>query len=177
MSKDLTVVEQREVTFYDDQLTAVRADDGQVYVSVRRMCDALGLDRKSQQNRIRRHTILVEGYKGGVIMTPPSSGGRGGGRQQATFLRVDLVPLWLSGVDASRVKDEARPKIERFQREAAKVLWEAFQEGRLTATPSFDELYRRYRIPSYKELTASAYSDCIKWLGGWLESLVSDAAF
>ncbi len=33
-----------------------------------------------------------------------------------------------------------RPKIEQFQREAANVLWEAFQEGRLTADPSFDEL-------------------------------------
>jgi hypothetical protein len=29
------------------------------------------------------------------------------------------------------VKEEIRPKLERFQREAAKVLWEAFQEGQL----------------------------------------------
>jgi hypothetical protein len=32
-----------------------------------------------------------------------------------------------------------RPKLEKFQREAAKVLWEAFQEGRLTADP-FEKL-------------------------------------
>lgn len=142
MTDKLNVVEQREVTFYDDELTAVRADDGQVYVSVRRMCEAVGLDRKSQSNRIRRHTILSEGYKGGVIMTPPSQSGQGGGQQQATFLRVDLVPLWLSGVDTSRVKEEVRPKIERFQRESAKVLWEAFQEGRLTVEPSLDDLLK-----------------------------------
>jgi len=142
MTEKISVVEQRAVTFYDDELTAVRADDGQIYVSVRRMCEALGLDRKSQSNRIRRHAILEEGYKGGVIMTSPSPSGKGGGRQQATFLRVDLVPLWLSGIDIKRVNDEVRPKIERFQREAAKVLWEAFQEGRLTAEPSLEELLK-----------------------------------
>ncbi len=142
MTGKITVVEQRTVTFYDDELTAVRADDRQIYVSVRRMCEALGIDRKSASNRIRRNPILAEGYKGGVIMTPPSKSGRGGGRQQATWLRVDLVPLWLSGINTSKVRDEVRPKIERFQREAAKVLWEAFQEGRLTAEPTLEELLK-----------------------------------
>ena len=33
-----------------------------------------------------------------------------------------------------------RPKLERLQRESAAVLWEAFQEGRLTVEPSFEEL-------------------------------------
>jgi len=38
------------------------------------------------------------------------------------------------------VNEDVRPKLERFQREAAKVLWEAFQEGRLTTDPDFDSL-------------------------------------
>ncbi len=37
MSDKLTVVEQKQVEFYDDKLTAVRADDGQIYASVRHM--------------------------------------------------------------------------------------------------------------------------------------------
>ena len=55
-------------------------------------------------------------------------------------MRVDLVPLWLSGIRTKAVNEELRPKLERFQKEAAQVLWEAFQEGRLTADPSFDDL-------------------------------------
>jgi len=74
-------------------------------------------------------------------MPPPGPSG-GGGRQQAALLRIDLVPLWLSTLDTSRVKETTRPKLERFQREAAKALWEAFQEGRLTADPTFDDLVR-----------------------------------
>jgi hypothetical protein len=63
-----------------------------------------------------------------------------GGEQTAVVLRADLVPLWLAGVRTSMVKEEVREKLERFQQEAAAVLWEAFQEGRLTADSTFDEL-------------------------------------
>jgi len=63
-----------------------------------------------------------------------------GGVQDTFVLRVDLVPLWLSGIRTSAVSEGIRPKLERFQREAAKVLWEAFQQGRLTAELDFDAL-------------------------------------
>ena len=46
----------------------------------------------------------------------------------------------MSGIDTKRVKDAIRPKLERYQEEVSTVLWEAFQEGRLTADPSFDDL-------------------------------------
>lgn len=47
-------------------------------------------------------------------------------------------------------------KIKRFQREAAKVLWEAFQEGRLTADSVFDELLARdtEAVEAYKMIAA-----------------------
>ncbi len=62
------------------------------------------------------------------------------GQQTTYVLRVDLVPLWLTGLETSRVGDEAQDKIIRYKREAVKVLWEAFQEGRLTGDTSFSEL-------------------------------------
>ena len=126
--------QQRQVDFYGDELTAVRMEDGSVYVSVRHMCEALGLAQRGQVLRIKRNDILAEGYEGGIVMITP------GGRQRVGMIRVDLIPLWLSGVTVNRVKEEIRPKLQRFQREAAKVLWEAFREGRLTADPTFDDL-------------------------------------
>lgn len=122
MSKSLTVIEQREVTFYDDQLTAVRGDDGRVYVSIRQMCQALGMNVQAQTRRTQRQPILNDGYGGVAMIATP------GGRQKTQVLRVDLVPLWLSGINTSRVNDEIRPKLERFQREAAAVLWEALRK-------------------------------------------------
>lgn len=129
----LTPVEQKEVTFYGDELMAVRASDGQIYVSVRHLAEALGLARQSQVRRIDRQPVLADGHFKGAMMTPK-------GERPANWLRVDLVPLFLTGVDTRRVKEEIRDKLERYQREAAKVLWAAFQEGQLTAESTFDDL-------------------------------------
>jgi hypothetical protein len=134
--KKLAPVEQKTIEFYDDELIAIRANDGQIYVSVRHMCNSLGLDDRSQRRRIQDHTVLKKGFASGVIMTPE------GVRRTSSLLRADLVPLWLSGVDTSRVKDEIKPKLDQYQEEVAKVLWEAFQEGRLTTDPSFEELLK-----------------------------------
>jgi|CXWK01.1.fsa_nt_gi hypothetical protein len=130
----LEVIQQKEVRFYEDDLTAVRAADGHVYVTIRQMCLALGLDSQAQRRRMMRHTIIADGVK--VVANLATTFGD----RDAYVLRVDLVPLWLSGIRTAAVNDDARPKLERFQREAAKVLWEAFQEGRLTADPDFDAL-------------------------------------
>jgi hypothetical protein len=135
MSNKLTVIEQKQVEFYDDQLIAIRGGDNHVYVAIGQMCDSLGVDRASQVRRIQSDEILEVGYQGSVKLTYPD-----GGSQRSGVLRVDLIPLWLTGLRIKAVKDDVKEKLRRFKQEAAKVLWEAFQEGRLTADPSFDEL-------------------------------------
>lgn len=132
-SRTIETVEQKTVLFYDDELVAVRGDDRQVYVSLAHMCEVIGIDRRSQVRRIRQHVVLGEGYYLGDVETS-------GGRQQMGLLRVDLVPMWLATLDSGRVGDDIADKLVRYQKEAAKVLWEAFQEGRLTAAPTLDEL-------------------------------------
>ena len=132
----LQVIEQKTVEFYEDELLAVRVNNGHIYVSLRHLCSALGIDPQAQTRRINRQTVLQKGFSQMSIMTSSR------GEQQAYVLRVDLVPLFLSGISTKAVSDEARPKLEQFQEEAAKVLWEAFQEGRLTSSSAIDELLR-----------------------------------
>lgn len=130
----LAISEQRTVEFYDDELIAVRAGDGQIYVSIRQMCQALEIDIQAQRRRIGRNDVLSDGLGVAKIATP-------GGPQDAHVLRVDLVPLWLTGISTRSIKNDAiRDKLKRFQREAARVLWEAFQTGRLTTETSIEAL-------------------------------------
>lgn len=146
---NLVAIEQKEVEFYGDELTAVKADDGRVYASLRHLCQALSIDIQGQQQRITRHAILNRGLMVCKIHTIQ-------GERDAYVLRADLVPLWLSGIRSSAVNAEARPKLERFQQEAATVLWEAFQEGRLTADATFDDLLEQdsEAVQAYKMLSA-----------------------
>ncbi len=145
----LTPIEQKEINFYGDELTAVRANDGRVYASLRHMSQALGIDVQGQRQRINRHTILNRGLMVCKLHTIQ-------GERDHHVLRVDLVPLWLSGIRTSSVNEEVRPKLERFQEEAAAVLWEAFQEGRLTADPTFEALLQQDNddVQAYKMLQA-----------------------
>lgn len=139
MSDDsaLMPVEQKEIDFYGDELIAVRAEDGHIYVSLRHLCEALGIDTQGQARRIKRQSVLTKGYGWvDILSTQPTPQ-----RRRSQVLRVDLVPLFLTGISTRNISDSAdRAKLERFQEEAAKVLWEAFQEGRLTADPSFEDL-------------------------------------
>jgi len=92
MSKSLTVVEQKEIEFYGDELTAIRANDGRIYASIRHMCQALGIDDQGQRQRINRHSVLSRGLMVCKLHTIQ-------GERKGYVLRADLVPLWLSGIN------------------------------------------------------------------------------
>ncbi len=113
-------VEQRIVPFYGDELVAVQQPDGAIFVLFTRLCENLGLKRESQVRRVQRHAVLSDGFTTLDVRTE-------GGIQAVQCLRVDLLPLWMSGLQAQRVKAELREKLIRYQKEAAMVLWQAFK--------------------------------------------------
>jgi hypothetical protein len=117
MSKSLA---QHLVPFYGDELIAVQQPDGTIFVLFARLCENLGLGRESQVRRINRHTVLSQGLITLSVQTE-------GGPQQAQCLKLSLLPLWLSGVQAGRVKEELQDKLVRYQHDAADVLWQAFK--------------------------------------------------
>ena len=59
--KTLVPIEQKEVFFYDDEITAVLVQvesEQQVYIPLRPICEYLGLDWSAQTRRIRRDPVL-----------------------------------------------------------------------------------------------------------------------
>jgi hypothetical protein len=137
----LVPVEQKNVEFYGDYLVAVRTEDGNVYVPVRPICDLLGVNFDGQRRRINRDPVLADEIMSVVVTTTdidPAS--RRPHTSEMLALPLDYLSGFLFGINASRVKDEIRDRLIRYQRECYKVLDEAFKEGRLTADPSFDEL-------------------------------------
>jgi hypothetical protein len=100
--------------FYEDDIIALQElDANEVYVPLSRLCDTLGLDLAVQTRTLETHSILVNGLR---------SLGRDG-----LGLRVDLVPLWLSTLDAMLVGSGVRTKLIQYQQECASVLWQSFK--------------------------------------------------
>ncbi len=68
--KALVPMQQKEVEFYGDELTAVRLENGRIFASVAQMCNVLGLDAQAQRRRIERHTVLANGLGVAKLATP-----------------------------------------------------------------------------------------------------------
>ena len=252
----LVPVEQKQVLFYEDTITAVRTSDNTIFIPLRPLCERLGVAWAAQRRRINRDPVLSKMMQGVTVTVTP------GGKQEMLCLPLDYLNGWMFGINAARVKEAVRDKLIRYQEQCYRVLHEAFQDGRLTADPDleallqedspearaykmiqgmlrlahnqllmkarlqdheqrleaiesqlgdparyvtpaqatavsqavkaialtlskqtrrneygavFGELYRRYNVPSYRELPAHKYQECLDWLNEWKAQLESDS--
>jgi hypothetical protein len=153
-TKALVPLEQKRVSFYDDEITAVFVQTGDrqtIYVPIRPICDFLGVAWTAQRQRILRDPVLSTELTP-VIVTITGTGQR----VESLCLPLDYLNGWLFGINATRVNPEIQDRLIRYQRECYKVLAEAFQEGRLTADPTLDELLQSdtEAVQAYKMLQA-----------------------
>jgi hypothetical protein len=121
----LVPIEERKVDFYGDESTAVLVEiDGrqQIYVPVRPISEYLGLAWSAQLQRMRRDEVLAEGLTSVSVMNTQVQQ-----RYDVVCLQLELLPGWLFGISASRVRPDLQAKIKRYRRECYRVLWEAFQ--------------------------------------------------
>jgi len=133
--KTLEPIEQKTVLFYDDEITAVRLEDGRVFIPVRPLVERLGVDWNGQRRRINRDAVLSE-----EVTSVDVTSTQGGAEQRRAMLclPLDYVSGFLFGINADRVSPDVRDHLIRYQRECYKVLAEAFQDGRLTTDPDID---------------------------------------
>jgi hypothetical protein len=123
----LLPVEEKTVLFYEDEITAVvveRNDKREIYAPLRPICDYLGMDWSAQRQRLNRDPVLSK-YVSGVVITPtPIS--KYTNPQEMVCLRLDYLNGWLFGINASRVKEEVRDRLLRYQEECYRILADAF---------------------------------------------------
>jgi len=81
----LVPVAQRRVKVLDgDEVLAVRAEDGSIYLPLRPICASLGLSYQPQRRRIQRDSALEDGMREIRLQT-------GGGRQATACMALNLV--------------------------------------------------------------------------------------
>lgn len=118
MTTSLTVKKPHYVQFNGSRILAVR-NQGRDYVTIKPICDALGLDWSAQYRRMQRDEALAEAI---AIMAIPSSGGN----QEAVSLPLEMLNGWLFGISARRVRPELREKLKQYKLECYRVLFEHF---------------------------------------------------
>ena len=114
-------VRQRALLFHAKELVTADLKDERGYVSVRSLCDAFGLDASAQRKRLTRQQGYFAPYTASILLTTP------GGPQPSLCLAASAVPLFLTGVDLERVRDDdSRALLHAFLDEAHTVLAEHF---------------------------------------------------
>lgn len=127
----LIPIEQKTVMFYEDEITAVLAEDGGrkvVYIPLRPLCDYLGMSWSGQRERVSRDPVLSDVMRFVRVTRTNTSGGN----PNVLALPLDYINGWLFGINASRVKEEIREKLITYQRECYRVLADHF----VTSAPS-----------------------------------------
>lgn len=129
----LEPLEVKEIDFYGDKISAalVQLDVvQQIYVPIRPLCEYLGLNWSGQFERIKRNPVMETALSS--VRITRTQGKRS---QNLVALQLEMLPGWLFGIEAQRVKPELKDKIIRYQRECFRVLWQAFQTEVLGAAP------------------------------------------
>ncbi|WP_051321328.1 phage antirepressor N-terminal domain-containing protein [Chrysiogenes arsenatis] len=129
------------VSFHGHELLTTEKD-GKVYVAMKPIVEAIGLDWTAQFRRIQRQPVLSQGI---AIMATPSAGGE----QETTFLPLDLLNGWLFGVDVNRVKPELKERLLQYQKECYHALADYWGKGvavntRVTITPEQKSELQQY---------------------------------
>jgi hypothetical protein len=117
--KNITLV---KVGVCDTELEAGKDETGTIWVSVKRVCEALGLAFGAQLVKLKSKP-----WAGVSMIDTPSEGGA----QQMSVIPLKAFPMWLATINVTKVKPELRPTLERFQQEAADVLAAYFLDGTL----------------------------------------------
>lgn len=94
------------------------------YVAMKPIVEGMGLDWDKQLQRIKEHPVLgpqLSPIKGVVA--------EDGKRREMMCLPEDALPFWMALVNSNKVRPEIRDKIITYQREAYKVLHQAFSKG------------------------------------------------
>jgi hypothetical protein len=125
-------------------------------VPVRPICELLGVSWPSQRNRIIRDPVLADVLENISVFVTNTQGQSQ--HREMLSLPLDFISGFLFGINATRVKEQLRERLIRYQKECYKVLAEAFQEGRLTSDPVFEELLQTDSptVQAYKMIMAMA---------------------
>lgn len=143
--KALLPIEQRDVEFYGDPLTAVLVQDGdreRVYIPIRPICDFLGVAWPAQRLRINRDPVLSEASMSVIVtITDIEMGSRRPHTSAMLSLPLEYLNGWLFGINATRVKEELRARLIQYQKECYQVLATAFSQRPLpTESPNITAL-------------------------------------
>ena len=148
------------------EISAVADENGNIFVPVKPICQAIGVDPEAQRQRILRHYILSStAFTLKVVASDEKE-------REMLCLPLEFIYGWLFTIDANLIAEARREKVAAFQRECYDVLYRHFagslrrrveeNEAEIAALKAVnDASYRskRRKPPSVKPKSSSRRSE------------------
>lgn len=93
------------------EISAVTDENNNIFVPVKPICQAIGVQFEAQYHRMSRHYILSS------VMSTMDTTGADGKTYEMVCLPVEFVYGWLFTIDASLVAEASRDNVKRYQLE------------------------------------------------------------
>lgn len=122
-----------------NNIAIIASNEPEKYVPIKPICDILGIDRKSQQDKIKDHPILSSV---GVLSTLTGADGK---QYEMFCLPLEFVFGWLFTINSSNVAPEAKEAVEKYQLECYRALYHHF-----TAYSRFNEAKQKRLASEYE---------------------------
>ena len=94
--------------------------DGGIFVPIKPICEAIGIDDRAQRDKIQSDEILAST---GVLSTSVAADGK---EREMFCLPLKYIYGWLFTINPKNVAPEAREAVSRYRRECYDVLYEHF---------------------------------------------------
>ncbi len=130
-----------------DEVLAARTETSEIYLPIKPICTALGVNWGTQFRKIKSDDVLTESTRTLRLQTR-------GGPQNLVCMDVEAIPMWLAGIEPSRVREDLRERLISYKRWVRKTVYEAFarETGIETAMST-----SRAMTPANPDMTALAH--------------------
>lgn len=127
------------IQFHGHDVVTIAHGNGKIFVAIKPICDAIGLEWSAQFRRVQRDLVL------GSTIAMMAIVAEDGKLREMLCLPLNMLNGWLFGVDAKRVKPELQETVIAYQRECYDVL-DAHFRGKALAQ---NEIYWFARRPHW----------------------------
>jgi len=145
-----------KVTFYGEQLDVVTDNDTQ-FVSVKTICNFIGIDDKTQITKIKSNPA----YEAKLIEAQTA-----GGIQKIFCIPLKKLNGWLFTINPNKVKSEIKEKLIKYQNECFEVLHNHFNK----------KAQQPLALPENLNAMANGYKRQLKRKQNQIEKLKSELA-
>lgn len=97
--------------------------DGEIFVPIKPICEAIGIDDRAQRDKIQSDEILGST---GVLSTSVAADGK---EREMYCLPLRYIYGWLFTINPKNVAQDARATVTRYRRECYDVLYVHFNES------------------------------------------------